>query len=73
MITVSTVNITNPASDAPAESENALLSLPYSDDFGYSDEFLSSRGNARILRLTNGTVHLIRQLISAMTAGIITA
>lgn len=54
MITVSTVNITYPASDAPKESENALLSLPYSDDFGYSDEFLSSRGNAPLYTTDEG-------------------
>lgn len=54
MITVSTVNITYPASDAPAESENTLLSLPYSDDFGYSDEFLSSRGNAPLYTTDEG-------------------
>ena len=54
MITVSTVNITYPASDAPAESENTLLSLPYSADFDYSDEFLSSRGNAPLYTTDEG-------------------
>ena len=50
MITVSTLNISEPEFDVSQESDNKLLLLPYTDDFGYSDEFLSSRGNAPAIR-----------------------
>ncbi len=54
LITVSTVNIPDPEFDAPAESENTLLTLPYTDDFSYSDEFLSTRGNAPLYTTDEG-------------------
>lgn len=54
MITVSTLNISEPEFDVPQESDNKLLSLPYTDDFGYSDEFLSSRGNAPLYTTDEG-------------------
>lgn len=54
MITVSTLNISEPEFDVPQESSNTLLSLPYTDDFGYSDEFLASRGNAPLYTTDEG-------------------
>lgn len=54
MITVSTLNISEPEFDVPQESDNKLLLLPYTDDFGYSDEFLSSRGNAPLYTTDEG-------------------
>ena len=54
MITVSTLNISEPEFDVPQESDNKLLSLPYTDDFGYSDEFLASRGNAPLYTTDEG-------------------
>lgn len=54
MITVSTLNISEPEFDVPQESDNKLLSLPYTDDFGYSDEFLASRGKAPLYTTDEG-------------------
>lgn len=54
MITLSTLNISEPEFDVPQESDNKLLSLPYTDDFGYSDEFLASRGNAPLYTTDEG-------------------
>lgn len=54
MITVSTLNISEPEFDVPQESDNKLLSLPYTDDFGYSDEFLASRENAPLYTTDEG-------------------
>ncbi len=54
MITVSTLNISKPEFDVPQESDNTLLSLPYTDDFGYSDEFLATRGNAPLYTTDEG-------------------
>lgn len=54
MITVSTVDISEPEFNVPKESQNTLLSLPYTDDFDYSDEFLSARGNAPLYTTDEG-------------------
>ncbi len=54
MITVSTVNISDPEFNVPQESDNTLLSLPYTDDFNYSDDFLAARGNAPLYTTDEG-------------------
>ena len=54
MITVSTVKISEPEFDVPQESGNTLLTLPYTDDFSYSDEFLAARGNAPLYTTDEG-------------------
>lgn len=54
MITVSTLNISEPEFDVPQESDNTLLTLPYTDDFSYSDEFLATRGNAPLYTTDEG-------------------
>lgn len=54
MITVSTVNISEPEFNVPQESDNTLLSLPYTDDFSYSDEFLAARGNVPLYTTDEG-------------------
>ncbi|MGN0553681.1 MAG: family 16 glycoside hydrolase, partial [Oscillospiraceae bacterium] len=38
----------------PAEADNTVLSLPYSDDFNYTDEFLSARGGAPLYTTDEG-------------------
>lgn len=45
MITLSTVKAECTIANIP-EGERTLLTLPYSDDFDYDDEFLASRGGA---------------------------
>lgn len=54
LITVSTVNISASKIGLPKEQENTVLSLPYTDDFEYSDEFLSARGNAPLYTTDEG-------------------
>lgn len=48
IVTVSTVEVENNYTNAPA-SERTILALPYSDDYeykGYAEDYLSSRGGA---------------------------
>lgn len=54
IVTVSTVSISAPEFNVPQESDNTLLSLPYTDDFSYSDDFLSARGNAPLYTTDEG-------------------
>lgn len=54
MVTVSTVDVPETAYTVPAETDNIVLSLPYSDDFNYTDEFLSARGGAPLYTTDEG-------------------
>ena len=49
LVTLSTVEVEQKEYTSPAEEDNTVLSLPYSDDYeyaGYPDDYLSSRGGA---------------------------
>ena len=46
IVTLSTLEVEEKEYANAPESDRAVLELPYSDDFEYSDEYLSSRGNA---------------------------
>lgn len=54
MVTVSTVDVPKMPCVAPAESDNTILSLPYSDDFNFADEFLLARGGAPLYTTDEG-------------------
>jgi len=54
MVTVSTVDVPEIEYKIPSKSDNTVLSLPYADDFNYSDEFLSSRGGAPLYTTDEG-------------------
>lgn len=54
LVTISTVNVPERKFEAPSESENKVLELPYADDFNYSDEFLSARGGAPLYTTDEG-------------------
>lgn len=54
MVTVSTVDVPEIEYTVPTEADNTVLSLPYSDDFNYTDEFLSARGGAPLYTTDEG-------------------
>lgn len=54
IVTVSTVDVPDIQFNVPSESDNTVLSLPYTDDFNYTDEFLSARGGAPLYTTDEG-------------------
>ena len=54
MVTVSTVDVDGIQYTAPSESANTVLALPYTDDFSYTDDFLSARGGAPLYTTDQG-------------------
>mgnify|MGYP002622504523 CR=1 FL=1 len=54
LVTVSTVDIPEMQYISPSEEENTVLSLPYSEDFRYTESFLTARGGAPIYTTDEG-------------------
>ena len=52
LVTVSTLDIKRPKTAVSAKS--SVMSLPYSDDFEYDDDFLSERGGAPLYTTDQG-------------------
>ncbi|MGN0165424.1 MAG: family 16 glycoside hydrolase [Lachnospiraceae bacterium] len=54
LVTVSTVDVAEMQYTVPKQEENTILSLPYYEDFNYTDEFLYARSGAPLYTTDEG-------------------